>query len=54
MRKKSRTDEHGDFYYLQKLRMQKQGVGRLRVVVTLFVQVAELVQVPGDEIGLRS
>lgn len=35
-----------NFYYLQKLCVEKQGIGRLRVVVTLSVQVAQLVQVP--------
>lgn len=35
--------------YLQQPGVQQQRVGRLRVVVALFVEVAELVQVPGRE-----
>lgn len=34
------------FPYLQQLRVEQQGVRRLRVVVTLLVQVAQFVQVP--------
>ena len=33
--------------YLEQLGVQQQGEGRLGVVVTLFVEVAQLVQVPG-------
>lgn len=39
--------------YLQQPGVQQQRVGRLRVVVTLFVEVAELVEVPGTEQRVR-
>lgn len=35
--------------YLEQLGVQQQGVGGLGVVVALFVEVAQLVQVPGRE-----
>lgn len=37
---------YGKFYYLQKLRMEKQGIGCFSVVITFLVQVTELVQIP--------
>lgn len=39
--------------YLQQPGVQQQRVGRLRVVVALFVEVAELVEVPGREQRVR-
>lgn len=35
-----------NFYYLQKFCMEKQGISCLRVVITLFMQVTQLVQIP--------
>lgn len=39
--------------YLQQPGVQQQRVGRLRVVVAFFVEVAELVEVPGGEQRVR-
>lgn len=37
---------YGNIYYLQKLCMEKQSVNGFSVVITLFVQVTQLVQIP--------